>query len=147
MSGDTASFGLRWLSLTEPKAAPCEVADAPLTDARAWLAARVGRRDVFMTGLGRAEMRALGVPSAFHPLSPEGLAQRLDARPPTAPSLSVLRRPRAWAGEDSYVHGVRLSYAYASWLSARLLEEQGTPASETLDLAAVALDPEDYHLQ
>ena len=147
LSGDTASFGLRWLSLVAPESVPRETADAPLVDAKAWLAARAGRKDVFSTGIGRADLRALGLPSAAVPLAPAGLAQHVGTRPPQPFPPSVLRRPRAWADDDSYVHGMKLSYAYASWLSARLLEEQGLTAPEALDLTAAAVDPDDYRLK
>ena len=71
----------------------------------------------------------------------------MGVRPPTPAPLSVLRRPRGWAREDSYVHNVKLSYAYSSWLAARLLEAQGLAPSETLDLTAVTVDPADYTLE
>jgi hypothetical protein len=146
-AGDTASFGLRWLALVEPESRPREVAPSRLTDARAWLAARAGRPDVFLTGLGLADLRALGLPSAERPLAPQGLVFRVGARPPQPPSLSVLRRPRAWTRDESYARDAKLSYAFASWMSARLLEAQGAAPPETLDLAAAADDPEDYRLQ
>jgi hypothetical protein len=102
---------------------------------------------VFVTGLGLEDLRALRLPSKESPLAPEGLVARVGARPPEAPPLSVLRRPRAWARDESYGRDAKLSYAFASWLSARLLEAQGATPPETLDLAAAADDPEDYRLQ
>jgi hypothetical protein len=146
-AGDTASFGLGWLALAEPEPRPREVAPARLTDARAWLASRAGRPDVFLTGLGPADLRALGLPSAERPLAPEGLVARVGARPPEPAPLSVLRRPRAWTRDESYARDAKLSYAFAAWSSARILESQGLTPPETLDLAAAADDPEDYRLQ
>ena len=140
LSGDTASFGLRWLGLVAPEAVPRETADEPLTDARGWLAARAGRTDVYVTGIGRARLGALGLS-----LAPAGLAQRAGGGPVSFPP-SVLRRPSGDA-RDSYARNVLQSYAYASWLSARLLEERGDGPQELLDLSAVSADPEDYRLQ
>ncbi|HXT01080.1 MAG TPA: DUF2723 domain-containing protein [Elusimicrobiota bacterium] len=146
-AGDTASFGLRWLALAEPEDRAREVAPSRLVDARAWLAERAGRGDVFVTGLGLDDLRALGLPSQDQPLAPEGLVARVGRRPPAPAPLSVLRRPRAWTRDESYARDEKLSYAFASWLSARLLEAQGLTPPETLDLAAAADDPEDYRLQ
>lgn len=146
-AGDTASFGLRWLALAAPEPKPRDVAAARLVDANRWLAERAGRPDVFVTGLGLDDLRALGLPSTGRPLAPEGLVARIGTRPPAPAPLSVLRRPRAWARDESYARDVKLSYAFASWLSARLLEAQGVTPPETLDLAAASDDPEDYRLQ
>jgi len=146
-AGDTASFGLRWLALASPEEKPREVAAVRLLDARRWLAERAGRGDVFVTGLGLDDLRALGLPSKERPLAPEGLVARVGARPPAPAPPSVLRRPRAWERDESYARDAKLSYAFASWLSARLLEAQGLTPPETLDLAAAADDPEDYRLQ
>ncbi len=137
-SGDTALFGLRWLELTSPRTPALDVQGAGLTDPRAWLAERAGRSDVFVTGL------AIGVlpPAA---LSPEGLVQR--AGPGRAPAPIILRRSGSWRRDESYARDAKLSYAFAAWASARLLEARGMPAPETLDLTAAALDPEDYQLE
>ncbi len=146
-AGDTSSFGLGWLSLVEPEIRPREVAPARLTDAHAWLSAHSGRSDVFLTGLGPADLGALGLPSAERPLAPRGLVSQVGARPPAPAPLSVLRRPRAWARDESYARDAKLSYAFASWDAARLLEAQGLTPPETLDLQAVATDPGDYSLR
>jgi hypothetical protein len=145
-AGDTASFALEWLSAAEPETKPREVAPARLTDGRAWLAARAGRADVFTTGLSLDGLKALGLPSAGTPLLPEGLVQRVGASRGALP-LTVRRTPRAWTRDESYARDAKLSYGFASWLSARLIESQGGAADETLDLAAVADDPEDYRLR
>ncbi len=137
--GDTALFGLRWLDLTEPRTPSREVAGAGLTDARAWLAEKSGRSDVFAAGIAPA---ALSRPSA-----PEGLVVRVGTRPGSSAPIIVLRRPRGWRRDESYARDAKLSYAFASWVSARLLEAQGMTAPEALDLNAVALDPEDYRLE
>jgi hypothetical protein len=146
-AGDTASFGLRWLALTEPESRPREVAPSRLTDESAWLAAHAGHPDAFVTGLSLDDLRAMGLPSLERPLAPTGLVGHIGARPPAPAALSVLRRPRAWSRDESYARDAKLSYAFASWSSARLLEAQGIQAPEALDLAAAADDPEDYHLQ
>jgi hypothetical protein len=146
-AGDTASFGLRWLALTAPEPKPPEVASARVVDAKAWRAANAERLDAFTTGLSLDDLRALGLPSAGAPLAPEGLVQRIGVRPPAPAPPTILRRPRAWARDESYARDAKLSYAFSSWLSARLLGAQGVPPPETLDLAAAAADPEDYRLQ
>ncbi len=143
--GDTASFGTTWLALTAPEEKPREFAPAKLVDPRAWLASRAGRADVFVAGLGPEDLAALGLQTA--PLSPEGLVQRVGAAPPTPAPLSVLRRPRAWARDESYARDAKLSYAFSAWLSARLLERQDRAPAPVLDLTAAADDPEDYRLQ
>ena len=146
-AGDTASFGLRWLDLVAPRLPKIDVGSAGVVDAAAWLAARAGRADVYVSGLGPRELRALGLPGPGRPLVPQGLVQSvggLQAGPPQAP-----RRPRAWGGGDSYVRDVQLCYGFSSWLAARLLEGQGAPpsATEGYDLTAVAADPADYGLR
>lgn len=146
-AGDTASFGLRWLALTEPEARPRTVFAARAGNPRAWTAERSSRPDAFATGLPLADLHALGLGSGGVPLAPQGLVQRLGARPPAAAPQTILRRPRSWVRDESYARDAKLSYAFASWLSARLLDEQGVPPPETLDLAAAAEDPEDYRLQ
>ncbi|MCR4293980.1 MAG: hypothetical protein NUW21_00485, partial [Elusimicrobia bacterium] len=78
-------------------------------------------------------------------LAPEGLVQRAGAA--RAPAPVVLRRSASWRRDESYARDAKLSYAFAAWSSARLLEARGEPAPETLDLTAVALDPEDYKLE
>jgi hypothetical protein len=100
-----------------------------------------------VTGLPLSDLRALGLPSPARPLAPQGLVQRVGARPPLAAPPSVLRRPRAWGRDESYARDAKLSYAFSSWLAARLLEAQGAPAPEALDLSAAADDPEDYRLR
>lgn len=144
--GDTASFGTTWLALASPEQRPREFAAAKLVDARAWLESRRGRDGVFVTGLGLQDLAALGLPST-RPLSPEGLVQRVGVSPVTPAPLSVLRRPRAWDRDESYARDAKLSYAFSSWLTARLLERQGRASAPLLDLTAAAIDPEDYLLQ
>ena len=137
-SGDTALFGLRWLEATAPRERPLDLAGAGLVDARAWLAARTGRADVFTTGLA---------PGALPPaaLTSEGLVQRAGAA--HAPAPLILRRSASWRRDDSYARDAKLSYAFAAWSSARLLEAKGITPPESLDLTAVAFDPEDYRLE
>ncbi|MDE2144117.1 MAG: hypothetical protein KGJ84_17045, partial [Elusimicrobia bacterium] len=105
------------------------------------------RGDVSVTGIGPADLKVLGLPSPGTPLAPAGLVQRVGVRPPAPLPLTVLREPRAWRRGDSYAADERLSYAFASWVSARLLEAQGIVPPEALDLTAVRDDPEDYRLQ
>lgn len=137
-AGDTALFGLRWLELTVPRASGLDLAGAGLTDARAWLAARAGGREVFVAGLAPGVL-----PSAA--LTPEGLVQRAGPGRTLAPV--VLRRSASWRRDESYARDAKLSYAFASWSAARLLEARGAAPPETLDLTAAALDPEDYRLE
>ncbi|MBI3289433.1 MAG: DUF2723 domain-containing protein [Elusimicrobia bacterium] len=150
--GDTALFGLRWLDLTAPRiegiTAARDVAGIGLTDPRRWLDARSGRPDVFVTGVGLNDLTALGLGTRERPLSPEGLVQRVGRPAPARSSeFVVLRRPNSWERDDSYARDAKLSYAYASWVAARLMERQGARPPETLDLSAVSLDPEDYRLE
>ena len=77
------------------------------------------------------------------PLWPEGLVQRVGGKMAVA-APSALRRPRSWARDESYARDAKLSYAFASWLSARLWESRGVEPPAALDIYAVATDPEDY---
>ncbi len=138
VSGDTALFGLRWLESTSPRTSDLDLAGAGLTDARSWLAARAGRPEVFVAGLAPGV-----VPSAT--LEPEGLVQR--AGKARMPAPLILRRSDSWRRDESYARDAKLSYAFAAWSSARLLEARGERPPETLDLTAAALDPEDYRLE
>lgn len=144
--GDTASFGLRWLELTNPESPARVVTPAELGGAAEWRAATADRRDAFVAGVGIEELRALGIGAAGTPASPEGLVLRVGALPPTPSAPTVLRRARAWERGESYARDARLSRAYAAWLAARLLEGQGRTAPETLDLTAASDDPDDYRL-
>ncbi len=145
--GDTALFGLRWLELTEPRTPAREVAGAGLVDARAWLASRAGRSDIFVTGVAPRDLAGLGLGTKAVPLSPEGLVQRVGAVPRPWPDAPVLRRSGSWERDESYARDAKLSYAFASWAAARVLEAQGIAPPEALDLAAVVLDPADYSLE
>lgn len=137
-SGDTALFGLRWLEEVSPRVSALDLSGAGLVDPRPWLAARTGRPDVFVSGLAPGALP----PSA---LTPEGLVQRAGGEGSVAPV--VLRRSRSWLRDESYGRDAKLSYAFAAWSSARLLEARGKQAPETLDLTAAALDPDDYRLE
>lgn len=137
-AGDTALFGLRWLEATAPRAAALDLAGAGLVDPRAWLAGRAGRTDSFVTGLAPGVLPAGA-------LAPEGLVQR--AGKSGTPAPLVLRRSASWSRDESYARDAKLTYAFAAWSSARLLEARGEPAPETFDLTAAALDPEDYQLR
>lgn len=136
--GDTALFGLRWLEAISPRSAPLDLAGAGLVEPRAWLGARAGRPDVFVAGLPPGEL-------SFVSPSPEGLVMRVGPGGALAPV--VLRRSASWRRDESYARDAKLSYAFASWAAARLLEKRGEPAPETLDLAAAAYDPEDFRLE
>lgn len=136
-SGDTASFALAYDALREPLG--FELGHARLVDAREWVSARRGRVPLFTTGAGLRELSALGLEPAA--LQPAGLAQSVDAAPVYAPF--TLRRRVAWERADSYSKDVLLSYAFASYISARLAEARGRPVPGA-DLLAVLLDPEDY---
>ena len=138
VSGDTALFGLRWLESTSPRGTAVDLAGSGLVDPRAWLSARAGRPDVLVAGLAPGAL-----PSSA--LSPEGLVQRAAGRP--APAPRVLRRSASWRRDESYARDAKLSYAFAAWSSARLLEARGVIPPEELDLAAASLDPEDYRLE
>lgn len=137
-AGDTALFGLRWLEAASPRREAIDLAGAGLTDARAWLAARAGRPDVFVAGLAPGALPATA-------LAPEGLVQRAGGQGPAAPV--VLRRSASWERDESYARDAKLSYAFAAWSAARLLEARGLTPPETLDLTAASLDPEDYRLE
>lgn len=138
VSGDTALFGLRWLESTSPREAALDLAGAGLIEPRGWLAARAGQPGVFVAGLAPGILPAAA-------LAPEGLVQRAGAA--SVPAPVVLRRSASWRRDESYARDAKLSYAFAAWSSARLLEARGEVPPETLDLTAVALDPEDYRLE
>lgn len=133
-SGDTASFALSYDALREPLG--FELGHARLVDGPAWLAAR-RVKTLHATGMGLEELAGLGLdPKALHA---NGLAQ--SSAP--APAPLTLRRAVRWEKADSYSKDVLLSYAFASYMSARLAEARGRP-DPGADLLAVLLDPEDY---
>ncbi len=137
-SGDTASFALTYDALARPLG--FELGSSRLVDGRAWLAQRRVRGPLYTTGMGLEELGGLGLePKA---LAPAGLVQSVDGT--TADPILVLRRTRTWETSDSYSKDVLLSYAFASYISARLLEARGRDPGAALDLTAVLLDPEDY---
>jgi hypothetical protein len=144
-AGDTASFGLRWLALFSPEARPREVSASGLVDPGEWLIAHEIRSDAFVSGLGTERLEALHQAWPAMTLTPAGLTQGISRGARTPPS--VLRRPRAWSRDESYARDLKLSYAFASWVSARLLERTDPRAAETFDMTAVATDPEDYRLR
>jgi len=135
-AGDTALFGLRWLEATEPRSLALDLSGTGLVSPSAWLAKAAG--EAFATGLP---------PGALPPAAiwPEGLMQRVGG--PGVPAPLILRRSRSWRRDESYARDAKLSYAFAAWSAARLLEARGLPAPETLDLTAAALDPEDYWIE
>jgi hypothetical protein len=135
VSGDTALFGLRWLEATAPRERALGLSGAGMIDAKSWLSAH---RDAFVAGVAPGVLP----PAA---LTPEGLVQR--AGPGSARAPIVLRRSASWRRDESYARDAKLSYAFAAWAAARLLESRGERAPETLDLTAAALDPEDYRLE
>lgn len=137
-SGDTASFALAYDGLARPLG--FEVGAARVVDGREWLAARRGRGPLFVSGMGLRDLAALGLEPAT--LAPAGLVQA--AAPAASPPLLALRRTRPWEASDSYSKDVLFSYAFASYLSARLEEARGRAPREDYDLLAVLLDPEDY---
>ncbi|MBI2385042.1 MAG: DUF2723 domain-containing protein [Elusimicrobia bacterium] len=139
VSGDTALFGLRWLEATSPRERALGLAGAGLTDPRSWLSMFSTHGDAFVAGLAPGVL-----PSAA--LTPEGLVQRAAGKS-AAPAPVVLRRSASWRRDESYARDAKLSYAFAAWSAARLLEARGTIPPETLDLTAVSLDPEDYRLE
>jgi hypothetical protein len=146
VAGDTASFGLRWLTLVSPENNPRQLTSAKLSDSREWLARHDQRQDAYMTGLGITDLQALGFPPRL--LSPEGLVQHVGADTKITMPLSVLRLSQSWKSDESYARDVKLSYAYSSWLTARLLEARKPPVpTADYDLRAVLIDPEDYQLQ
>jgi hypothetical protein len=133
-SGDTASFALAYDALREPLG--FELGHARLVDGPAWLAARRAK-PLHATGMGLDDLAGLGFDAKS--LHANGLVQ---SQTP-APALLALRRSAAWEDADSYSKDVLLSYAFASYISARLSEARGQP-DPGADLLAVLLDPEDY---
>lgn len=139
VSGDTALFGLRWLELTSPRAHSFGLNGAGLTDPEMWLSRASLRAEAFVAGVAPGVLP----PSA---LTPEGLVQRAAGKP-AAPAPVILRRSASWRRDESYARDAKLSYAFAAWSSARLLEARGERPPATLDMTAAALDPEDYRLE
>ncbi len=139
VSGDTALFGLRWLELTSPRASSFGLNGAGLTDPKMWLSVTSLHAEAFVAGIAPGILP----PTA---LTPEGLVQRAAGKP-QAPAPVVLRRSASWRRDESYARDAKLSYAFAAWSAARLLESRGEPVPEILDLTAVSLDPEDYQLE
>lgn len=133
-SGDTASFALSYDALREPLG--FELGHARLVDGPSWVAARRGKA-LHATGMGLEELARLGLdPKTLH-------ANGLTQSPAPAPAPLVFRRSVRWERADSYSKDVLLSYAFASYISARLAEARGRP-DPGADLLAVLLDPEDY---
>lgn len=139
--GDTAHFVTAYLELVLPGPAPRRLL--------AFLDARQAKLD-YVLGLSRERIEQLGLSGR---LQPAGLVQKvvvgkLDFSKASRPwELSVLRRGGALRRQESYARDVLLSYAFAHYLSARLLETSGhRDAALWHDLRAAALDPEDYQL-
>lgn len=134
-SGDTASFGLVYDGLSSPLG--FELGHARMVDVARWASARQGKT-LYVTGMNFAQLSALGLPIKGY--TPMGLVQQ--AGPGFAVPMAF-RRSARWGGADSYSRDVLFSYAFASYISARLYEAAGHP-SPASDLQAVSLDPEDY---
>lgn len=151
VAGDTALFGLRFLEAWQGPSGR-EWQGAREEGLKDWVASRRAKGPVFVLGLSLKALEDLGL--AGNPLHarPAGLAQRVDGSE-TGPDLETaaweacaLRRPLAFERGDSYSHDVRLSYAFAHYLSALLRERAGQDQG-LHPLAAAALDPEDYDFE
>jgi hypothetical protein len=123
--------------LISPRPPALDLTGAGLADARVWLATHGGASAAFVVGLAPGILPVTA-------LTPEGLVQRVGTA--RAPAPLILRRSQSWRRDDSYGRDAKLSYAFAAWSSARLIEARGFVAPEALDLTAVALDPGDYRL-
>ncbi|MEK7857923.1 MAG: DUF2723 domain-containing protein [Elusimicrobiota bacterium] len=137
--GDTALFSARYEDLVRPRAA------------RRLLHIQEGRQALLAAGtafslglpLGAVQELSLGRPQA------RGLIQALRPQPPSLMwESTALRRSKALVGGESYAHDIRLSYAFARYVTGQLASAAGDEAAALRHYqAAAALDPEDYHLE
>ncbi|MBI3552340.1 MAG: DUF2723 domain-containing protein [Elusimicrobia bacterium] len=152
VGGDTALFGLRYLEEVSPRSAPLTVLSARETPEPGWAALYRAKTRVFALGLPIDVLRLWGFAEGKRAPQPQGLVQEYLPESPgigherAAWKLSVLRWGPALASGESYAHDVRLSYAFAHYLSARLEELSGPGEPIEHDRWARLLDPEDYRL-
>lgn len=145
VGGDTALFGLRWDAAV--RGGGRRVRSVLDAEPAAWLRARAREGPAFAAGLPEDALDGLGLLGPGG-LRPQGLVERLGAGGlPEAAAwrLTALRSSSALARGESYAHDVRLSYAFAHYLSGLLDERLGLPVDRHAERAA-ALDPEDYRL-
>lgn len=150
VGGDTALFGLRYLSVVRPQEPARVLAGAVEPDLGRWIERRAGKSPVYVLGLPLKTLRGLGVLRGGSGVVPSGLVQRVGDSPPAGSpwSFSILRKGAAMKSGESYAHDVRLSYAFAHYLTGQLAEARGESRSALAHYArAVLLDPEDYRLQ
>jgi hypothetical protein len=175
VGGDTALFGLRYLEAVRPREAPLELVSSREAPQWRWKFEERWKGRVFTTGLPLETLSAWGLNNLSRPLNaaalpgkktllppgvkpgslvpqPQGLVQEVLPESPgvghenAAWTLSTLRWGPALAAGEPYAHDIRLSYAFAHYLTARIEELSGPGAPIEHDRWARLLDPEDYRL-
>lgn len=147
IAGDTALFGLRWRHALRGHRRN-EIISSLEDNIPAWVAARAGRGPVYVTGLPAGGLQAIGLEPAR--VAPQGLIQRwgMPAAHPEPWRFYGLRTSAPFLAGESYAHDVRLSYAFARYLSSELSAARGREAEAATHARwAAALDPEDYRVE
>ncbi len=152
IGGDTALFGLKYFEQVSPRTAPLNLVSSREVPDPSWSARAREKGRVFVLGLPLDALSVWGLVDAKRRPQPQGLVQEVLPESPgigherEAWKLSTLRWGPALASGESYAHDVRLSYAFAHYLSARLEELGGPGEPIEHDRWARLLDPEDYRL-
>ncbi len=154
VGGDTALFGLRYLSLVEPDVHDRIFADAQRPGMASQIKEWIHERPIFVTGLSERRLADLGLMGNPFFLRPSGLFQEIElssAREGSASSANAfwaisVQRFAPEGLSDSYLRDVRLCYGFAHYLSARLLRRSAPRDAEAQSLAAFAADPGEYRI-
>ena len=162
VGGDTALFGLHYLELASPDSSGRIFIDATEPYLAREIADWMKNRPVYVAGLSENRLAGLGLMGNPFFLRPDGLCQEIERSPAEAENvfqkrfLAAARVNSFWVFSvqrfapgglrDPYVHDVRLSYGFAHYLSARLLESGDLAAASAEYEAAFAADPGDYRI-
>lgn len=153
VGGDTALFGLRFFETWRPRGATLVLRNSSEEPDPGWPSRELENGRVFALGLPIPALRQWGLVGARAALQPQGLVQEALLNRPVvgaeraAWALSVLRWGPALSSRESYAHDIRLCYAFAHYLSARLEEISGPGEPIEHDRWARLLDPEDYRIE
>jgi hypothetical protein len=153
VGGDTALFGLRFMEAWQPREVPLELRGSGSEPDPGWAAGAANGGGLFVLGLPISVLRQWGLVGGALSLQLQGLVQEALPQKPTvggeraAWALSALRWGPALASGESYAHDIRLAYAFAHYLSARLEEFSGPGEPIEHDRWARLLDPEDYRIE
>jgi len=154
VGGDTALFGLHYLEMASPESSGRIFVDATGPDLAPKIADWMKNRSVYVTGLSERRLAELGLMGNPFSLRPDGLCQKIELSPQRAGYSAQrnyfwrfsVQRFAPGGLRDPYVRDVRLSYGFAHYLSARLLESAGSPGASAQYEAAFAADPGEYRI-